>query len=67
MNEVLSIRQRLGLSQVEFGAAIGVSQPNVSHYETQGQSVPSDVARRIITAAKERGVSITFDDIYGAA
>ena len=64
MNNILSIRQRLGLSQAEFGAAIKVSQGNVSHYEQQRQEVPPDVARRVITAARKRGLSVSFDDIY---
>ena len=53
MNNILPIRQLLGMSQVEFGLAIGVSQGNVSHYEQGRQEVPPDVARRLISAAKE--------------
>lgn len=65
MNNVLTIRRRLGLSQADFGAAIGVSQGNVSHYEQMRQEVPPHVARQIIEAAAKRGLSLTFDDIYG--
>ncbi len=64
MNNILHIRKRLGLTQVAFGEAIGVSQGNVSHYEQGRQEVPVDVARRLISAAEERGVVLTFDDIY---
>lgn len=64
MNNILHIRKRLGLTQVAFGEAIGVSQGNVSHYELGRQEVPAEVARRVIAAADERGVSLTFDDIY---
>lgn len=64
MNNILHIRKRLGLTQVAFGEAIGVSQGNVSHYEQERQEVPADVARRVISAAEERGVVLTFDDIY---
>ncbi|MER2518607.1 MAG: helix-turn-helix transcriptional regulator [Candidatus Accumulibacter phosphatis] len=67
MNNIHQIRQRLELSQVAFGAAIGVSQGNVSHYENARQDVPPDVARRLIAAAAERGVVLTFDDIYMTA
>lgn len=53
------------MSQADFGAAIGVSQGNVSHYELDRQEVPPDVARRIKAAAEERGIDMSFDDIYG--
>lgn len=54
----------MGLSQAALGASIGVSQGNISHYEQERQEVPPDVARRLIAAAEERGVALTFDDIY---
>jgi DNA-binding transcriptional regulator YiaG len=63
-NNIRSIRQQLGLSQVDLAVAIGVSQGNVSQYETLRQDVPPDVAVRVISAAKNRGVIVTFDDIY---
>lgn len=64
MNNLLSIRKRLGMSQTDFGEAIELSQGNVSHYECGRQSVPPDVARRIIKVAAERGHTVSFDDIY---
>lgn len=63
-NNIKRVRERLGLSQAAFASAIGVSQGNVSHYERQRQDVSPDVARRVIAVAHERGVHITFDDIY---
>lgn len=66
MNNILSIRRRLRLSQKAFGAEIDVTQGNVSHYE-RGQEVPPAVARRVIDAALRRGVNLTFDDVYGVA
>lgn len=64
MNNILQIRKRLGMTQEAFGAAIGVSQGNVSHYEQGRQEVPPDVARRVISAAEAVGQVVTFDDIY---
>lgn len=64
MNNILSIRKRFGMSQSEFGDAIGVSQGNVSHYELLKQEVPPDVARRVIAAGQDRGIDVSFDDIY---
>lgn len=63
-NNIKRVREQIGLSQAAFAAAIGVSQGNVSHYERQRQDVPPEVARRVIAAAHERGVHVTFDDIY---
>jgi putative transcriptional regulator len=67
MNNIYQIRSALGLSQSELAAAIGgMTAGNVSHYEQGRQEVPPDVARRLIAAAAERGVVLTFDDIYSA-
>ena len=65
MNTILSIRKRLDATQSELAEALGVSQGNVSHYE-RGQTVPPDIAFRLINFAKKRGLSLSFDDIYKA-
>lgn len=65
-NNIKQVRERLGLSQADFAEAIGVSQGNISHYECQRQEVSPDVARRVIAAAMDRGITVTFDDIYVA-
>ena len=65
-NNIKAVRRLLGLSQADFAVAIDVSQGNVSHYEGQRQSVPPDVANRVIEAANTRGVTVTFNDIYGS-
>lgn len=66
MNNINMIRQQLGMSQADFGAAIGVTAGNVSHYERQAQEVPPAIARKVIAVAAERGFILSFDDIYGA-
>lgn len=63
MHNFKVIRERLGMTQAAIGKAIGVTQGNVSFYE-KGQSVPPDVAARLIAAAKGRGHALTFDDLY---
>lgn len=65
-NNIKQIRERLGLSQIAFADAIGVSQASVSNYERGTQQVSPDVARRVISVAQERGVTLTFDDVYAA-
>ena len=64
MNNILSIRERLGLSQTDFAVAVGVTQGNISHYECGRQDVPPSVARRVIETAKTQGVEVSFNDIY---
>jgi len=65
-NNIKQIRERLGLPQASLAAAIGVRQSSVSNYERGTQQVSPDVARRVIAVAKERGVTLTFDDVYAA-
>jgi len=63
MNSIQHIRTKLGVTQAALAAGIGVTQGNVSHYE-RGQTVPPDVAGRIIRYALGLGVSLSYDDIY---
>jgi putative transcriptional regulator len=48
-----------------MGLGIGVTQGNVSNYE-RGQTMPPDVAARLIAYAKTLGHSITHNDIYAS-
>lgn len=66
MNRIKAIRERLGLTQAELALALGKTQGNVGFYE-RGQTVPPDVARRLISFAHVSGVQITYEDVYGPA
>jgi putative transcriptional regulator len=66
MNRIRLIRRCLGLTQAQLAGPLGMSQGNVGHYE-QGQTVPPDVAAKLIEYAKTLGVTLTFDHIYGTA
>lgn len=48
-----------------MAAALGKSQGNVSFYES-GQTIPPDVAKVLIEVAAKHGVTITYNDVYGA-
>lgn len=63
MNNIRDIRLRLRLTQSALAEGLEVTQGNVSLYE-KGQTVPPDVARRLITFAATRGLALTFDDVY---
>lgn len=65
-SNIKAIRLMLGLSQAALGEAIGCTQGNIWHYE-QGQTVPPEMARKLIEFAATRGLSIGFDHVYGAA
>lgn len=54
----------MGVSQAKLAALIGVSQGNISHCEQQAQEVSPDMARKIVAAARDLGVDVSFDDIY---
>lgn len=64
MNAIKSIRNRMGLTQTALAQGIGCTQGNIGHYENKGQTIPPDVARRLITFAAGRGVEVSFNDIY---
>lgn len=45
---IKELRTQLGLSQEELAEKIGVSQRQVSRYETWGSPIPSDVLARMV-------------------
>ena len=65
MNQIKAIRTRLGITQTALADGIGCTQGNVWHYE-QGQMVPPDAAKKLISFAKTLGHDVSFEDIYGA-
>jgi putative transcriptional regulator len=67
MNHLRPIRLRLEMTQKAMAAALGCTQSNVGHYEHGRQSLPPEAARKLLLVAKERGLSIGFDHIYGSA
>lgn len=67
MNYIKSIRNRLGVTQAMLADGIGCTQGNIGHYENKGQTIPPDVAKRLIVFAGERGMPISYEDIYGPA
>lgn len=64
MSPLQAIRKRLGVTQTQLAASLGVTQGNVSFYEN-GQTIPPAVAARLIDVAKSAGHDIGFDHVYG--
>ena len=66
MNQIKSIRDRLGITQSALADGIGCTQGNIGHYE-KGQTIPPDMAKRLIGFAKTMGHEVTYEDVYGPA
>jgi DNA-binding XRE family transcriptional regulator len=64
MNAVKAIRGLLGETQAELADAIEVSQGSVSFYES-GATVLPEVAIRIVSHARARGIQLSLDQVYG--
>ena len=64
MSTIKEIRSRLDLTQAALAEGLGCTQGNIGHYE-RGQSVPPEVAKKLIAFAASRGCLITYEDIYG--
>lgn len=64
-NRIREIRMMLGMTQAQFAQMLGMTQGNVGHYENKDQTVPPDVARRLILEARSRGHVLSYSDVYG--
>jgi putative transcriptional regulator len=65
MNAIKSIRASLEMTQAELARVLDMTQANVAFYE-RGQTVPPDVARRLILFARSRGFTLGYEDVYGS-
>ncbi len=66
MSRFQDIRRLLDLTQEEMAEVLGCVQSNVSFLD-RGQTITPDVARSLIAAGEALGLSLTFDQVYGAA
>lgn len=63
MHNLKAIRERLGVTQQELADGLGCTQGNIGHYE-RGQTLPPDMAAKLIVFAQKKGETLTFNDIY---
>ncbi|WP_183025656.1 helix-turn-helix transcriptional regulator [Variovorax sp. UMC13] len=63
MHNLKSIRDRLGVTQQVLAGGIGCTQGNVANLEA-GQALRPELAQKLVAFAKERGIELTFDDVY---
>lgn len=66
MHNLKAIRELLGITQQAMAEGIGCTQGNVGHYE-RGQTLPPDMARKVIDFASSSGIVLSFDHVYGNA
>lgn len=61
---IKTIREDLGMTQIEFAEAIGCKQSFLSFCES-GRKRPSiETARKIIALAKTKKIKVKLDDIF---
>ncbi len=65
MNPIRLIRDRLGLSQGALGEKLKVDASNISNYERGKCRMPPAVAELLIEEARQRGLRIDYNQIYG--
>ena len=64
MHNLKPIRERLGVTQQAMAEGLGCTQGNVGHYE-RGQTLPPDMARKLIDFAAGHALPLSFDHVYG--
>lgn len=67
MNRFKSIREKLQITQAALAGQLGCTPGNINHYEKRGQTVPPDMAKRLIVVCRNLGHEVTYLDIYGPA
>ncbi|WP_445287680.1 helix-turn-helix domain-containing protein [Variovorax atrisoli] len=66
MSIIKTIRSRLAMTQQELADEVGCTQGNIANYE-RGQTIPPEMAAKVIAASARRGLRLTYDHIYGGA
>ena len=63
---IKKLRQLLGLSQSALANEIGLTQGQISHYETGRHHPDIEVAKRLISLCEARGIDgVDYNFIYG--
>ena len=66
MHKLKLIREHLHVTQQALAEGLGCTQGNIGHYE-RGQTLPPDMAGKLIDYARGRGLLIGYDHVYGDA
>jgi DNA-binding XRE family transcriptional regulator len=64
MNNLKTIRETAGLTQLELARKINVTKASVSNYETGFRNPKLKIAQQIAIAMSDKGVIYSVDDIF---
>lgn len=64
MNNIKELRQKLGLSQKQFGEVLGVSKQSVSSYENGLTSPTFGKIAKAVETLRKQGHNISYDDFF---
>lgn len=64
MNKIYAFREWAGMTQLELAAAIFVTQTAIANYEKGIRRPKIEIAKRLCSLAREKGFSLTFEDLY---
>jgi transcriptional regulator with XRE-family HTH domain len=67
MSRIREIRERLNLTQTELAVRLGCTQGNLGFIERGVQALVPKKAEMLIQVAGEKGLRLTFDQVYGRA
>lgn len=62
--KIREIREKLQLSQREWGESVGITKMAVSHIENGYRNLSVALAFRIINFLKSKNIFVTMDDLY---
>jgi DNA-binding XRE family transcriptional regulator len=65
MHPLAQIRAALGYTQADLANVLKCSQGNIGHIEARIQTLTPKYAMAIIRHAKDRGLNLTLDHVYG--
>ena len=65
LRPVAAIRKRLGLTQAALADKLERCQASICAYEAGRQGISPDAARRLVQLARQSGLDISLDHVYG--
>jgi putative transcriptional regulator len=64
MSNLKETRKRVGLTQAELAAAVGLTQGAIAHYENERREPGLDECRSIVKALNKKGAKTSLDKLF---